>query len=560
VAIIRWGTFAVLFAVLASPIATVSAVVVRDPHGWAAWREIDRFAALAGNTFWLALLSITVAVPVGAIGGVIVARFAVPGRNTLIGLIALGLFVPLPVYAVAWQIAFGSWLPAPGEMAWRPWSQGLLPAAWVHGMAGIPWAMAFVALSLHTADNSVEEEAMQSGGPRAVARYAVGPRVVLGAVAATVWVAIQTATEIAVTDAMKVRTFAEEVYTQLVGFPAGVSAAVAVALPVCAVAACAAFVLIRRLSNLTGANAERSPMRPFRVGRVPRIAIGITAWATVALFVGIPCLALVWKAGGGATNAGFTLTFLLEQLGRVVRLNGYTTIDSTLSAIFTGMTAALLATIACWVVRGSRVGSGLLILLVAVTWVLPAPLVGFGLKELIDLLISLEETLFRMLSIRPAFPPMRSALYDQPSPLPGAWAALIRFFPVAMLIIWPAIRAIPKELIETAMLDGRGPFGQWCLAGWPLTRRAIGVAIIAVAALALGEVGAGKLVVPPQRRVAILELFDQMHYGTEATVAAMGLMQLGLTALIVAVGVRLIDFATYHPTLPWTHSRISEPT
>ena len=262
--------------------------------------------------------------------------------------------------------------------------------------------------------------------------------------------------------------------------------------------------------------------------------MGITAWVTAALFVGVPCSALFWKAGGGATNAGFTIKFLLEQLGRVVQLNGMMFVDNTLSAVVTGMAAALLATIACWVVRGSRFGSGLLIALVAITWVMPAPLVGFGLKELIDGLISIEEKLFRTLDIHPAFPPVRSALYDQPSPLPGAWAALVRFFPVAMLIVWPAIRAIPKELIETAMLDGRGLYGQWCLAGWPSARRAILVATIAVAVLALGEVGASKLVVPPQRRVAILELFNQMHYGTEATVAAMGLVQLGLTALLTA--------------------------
>ena len=534
-AYIRGITFAILFAVLASPIATVSAVTVRDPHGWVAWREVDRFAALAGNTFWLALLSVAVAVPIGAIGGVIVARFAVPGRTVLIGWIAIGLFVPLPVYAVAWQIVFGSWLPAAGEVAWRPWSQGLLPAATVHGMAGIPWAMALVALSLHSADNSVEEEAMQSGGPRAVARYAIGPRLVLGAVAATAWVAVQTATEIVVTDTTMVRTFAEEVYTQLVGFPDGVSAAVAVALPVCAFAACAAFVLLRRMARFTGASGERSPMRPFRVGRFTRICMGITAWTTAALFAGVPCLALFWKAGGGATNAGFTLSFLIEQLGSVVQLNGMMFVDNTLSAVVTGMAAALLATLACWVVRGSRVGSGLLIALVAITWIMPAPLVGFGLKELIDVLLSLEEKLFRSLDIHPAFPPMRSALYDQPSPVPGAWAALVRFFPVAMLIVWPAIRAIPKELIETAMLDGRGLYGQWCLAGWPSARRAIMAATIAVAVLALGEVGAGRLVVPPQRRVAILELFNQMHYGTEATVAAMGLVQLAITVAAVAV-------------------------
>lgn len=112
------------------------------------------------------------------------------------------------------------------------------------------------------------------------------------------------------------------------------------------------------------------------------------------------------------------------------------------------------------------------------------------------------------------------------------WASAIRSFPVAVAILLPAIRSIPKGLFELAVLDGAD---SWKKVGRPQTAGAMGLAAAAVAALALGEVGAGKLVVPPQWPVAALDLFNQMHYGTEAGVAAMALVQAGLALVPFAV-------------------------
>lgn len=156
-----------------------------------------------------------------------------------------------------------------------------------------------------------------------------------------------------------------------------------------------------------------------------------------------------------------------------------------------------------------------------------------GLKELISLLLSLEEFVLRSLGLSLDFPPFRSALYDQPSPLPGIWACAIRFFPVAVAILYPVVRSIPKELHEAATLDGVNP---WQYVGWPMLRRAIGVTAVAVAVLSLGEVSASKLVVPPHLNVYVLDLFNQMHYGTESGVAAMCLVQVAITGIAVAVG------------------------
>jgi iron(III) transport system permease protein len=517
--------WAFLFAlVYLAPLACVFAELIRRPSAWLAWRELDRILPLLGNTVALAMLSMLVAVPAGTLLGVAVERAAVPGRRVLHGLLLLALFVPLPVYAVAWQVVLGSWLPPlaldPGAVAWRPWNQGLLPAAWVHGTAAIPWVAWIVAAGLKHTDRGLEDEALMTGGPKSLWRYVLLPRVAVAAVAAGGFVASQTATEIAVTDAMMVRTFAEEVYTQLVGFPAGVAAAVAVTVPVWLLAS----FLAVRLSRLP-ATRFFPPESVAGPGVRLRSRLGLLAWPVVLLVAGVPFAALVWKAG--VTSAGWSFANLGTQLDRTVRLSGVTIASGVLAAAVAGVVTAAFAAWFCWTNR-DRPGR---VVAIAVPLALtPGPLVGLGLKELISLLLTLEEFVLRTFGLAPDFPPLRSLLYDQPSPLPGIWACTVRFFPVAVAILFPAVRVIPKELHEAAALDGVGP---WRHVGWPLLRNAIAFAAVAVGVVSLGEVSASKLVVPPHLTVYMLDLFNQMHYGTEAGVAAMCLVQVAVTCLVV---------------------------
>jgi iron(III) transport system permease protein len=150
------------------------------------------------------------------------------------------------------------------------------------------------------------------------------------------------------------------------------------------------------------------------------------------------------------------------------------------------------------------------------------------LKETIQFLLAGEEKVLAALNVSLMFPPLRSSLYDQPSPLPTLLAGLLRFLPVALLIVSPVIRALPRDLRDLAMLDGRSA---WWNVGRPATARATMLAAIAVAGLTLGEVSASKLVAPPGYQLFIFHLFDQMHYGAEPTVAALCLVQIAMTGL-----------------------------
>ena len=536
----------VLFGSLLTPVLLPVGAAVRSSLTVVA--EADRIGGLAMNTLMLAAIASVIAVPLGVFIALVLERVRVPGAGVLRVFVLIGLFVPLPIYAVAWQVILGTWLPplslAPGELAWRPWSQGLLPAGWVHGMAGLPWVVWIVSAGLRKADRVLEEDALLTGGPRAVLRSVLLPRAMLAAIVAWGWVVVQATTEIPVTDAMMVRTFAEEVYTQLVGATDGYSSAVIVVIPAWIAAVGIGGVLIQRTNRVFGPPpTEAGRPLELRLAKMHQIPCVVAVWLIVAMMAALPFAALVWKAGGGSSRVGWDGLTLLTELRKVVRTDGLVLGLSVLGAIGSGVIAAGLAWLAAWLACHSRwFGRGLFALCVILA-VTPGPLVGLGLKEAIGHLVDAEEWAMNQAGVTLEFPPLRSALYDQPSPVPALWAAVVRLFPVAVVVLWPAVRAIPRDLSDAAKLDGFGTIGEWRYVVIPLTTPAFVQAALAVTALSLGEVSAGKLVNPPFRPAYILRLFDQMHYGTDSTVAALCLLQIAVTVLLA-----ILVLTAFHPT------------
>ena len=532
---LRTAFAVVLVAVLGLPVILPLVVVLGSEGRPSAADEPGRLAGLATNTLVLALGACVVAVPIGPATAIALERVRFPGNHVLRGLLVAGLFVPLPVYSVAWQIVLGTWLPPlalePGQVAWRPWSEGLVPAAWLHGVAGIPWVVWIVSAGLQAADRGAEEDALLTGGPRYVFRRVLLPRAALASAAAAGWVAVQAVTEIPVTDAMMVRTFAEEVYTQIVSVSDAVAGAVAAAVPAWAAAILVGVWVARgTVRTFDVPPAEVSRPVGLWLGTWQRALAGLFAGCVVATVAALPLAALVWKAGGGGTTSGWRPAYLAAESSIVLRTDGAVLLGSSAAALVTGIVTAGTAWVACRLADGSRWFGRFLFVFCVVLAVAPGPLVGLGLKDAIRRLVDAEARAMTVIGARPTFPPVRSALYDQPSPVPAGWAAAIRFFPLAVAVIWPAVRAVPRDLLEAVKLDGLGPLAEWRLVLAPLTGPAAVRAAVAVAALALGEVSAGKLVNPPFRPAYVFRLFDQMHYGAESTVAALCLLQLVATS------------------------------
>jgi iron(III) transport system permease protein len=513
---------ALLLVLLGVPLA-LPLLELLAPGSWSAWAEADRIAELAATTVGLCALTLLFSVPAGVGLAILLYRTDLPGRAFLRSVLAVGLFVPLPLFALAWQAAGGG--------GWRPWTHGLVWAAGVHASAALPWVVWLTGLGLRRVEPELEEDALTAlsavGVLWRVSLRRAAPAIGLAAV----WVVLQAAGEITVTDLGVVRTFAEEVYTQFVtGGADALGRAVAVSVPATLMIVVAVAALMRRWEGRLTVLATPRPSLLLHLGPT-RWAVAAAVFAAVGVYAGVPLASLIRQAGGGET---FSMGRVGLELKRAVHLQFGMVLESLAWAAVAGVAAAGLAMLASWAAADSRAVRRLLFVLAVALWAVPGPVLGFGLKAAIERLMDLEDLVLAWTSARP----VRAVLYDLPTPVPVLWAHVARLFPYAVAFVWPAVRDVPRDLREAARVDGAGPWGEFCRVVWPATRGAFWLAAVAVTALALGELGASKLVQVPGRQTFAQELFNQMHYAATATTAALALLQLTLTlgvwALIAA--------------------------
>jgi iron(III) transport system permease protein len=126
------------------------------------------------------------------------------------------------------------------------------------------------------------------------------------------------------------------------------------------------------------------------------------------------------------------------------------------------------------------------------------------------------------------------------SPIIIILAYVMRTWPYALLLLWPAVRKVPSEYLEAAEVDGYGPLGQVWRVALPLTLGPLGLAWAAAFVLALGELPAAGLVIPPGHATLTLRIWDKLHIGVESSLAGFVLVTLAVFAavgLLVAYGV-----------------------
>ena len=521
----RWAVGAAVFLIVGVPLLIPFLGLFGSTAGWRAWADADRISHLAAGTLELAAGALALSLPAGTVTAILLYRTDLPGRRFFYFLTILTLFVPLPLVASAWQAALGAggWV-ATGIWsdlsAWRPWPLGIGPAVWVHAMNALPWVVVIVGQGLRWVEPQLEEDAVLAAGPWRVLARVTLVRTAGAIGAAAMWVFVLVTTEITVTDTMQIRTFAEEVYTQLVvGDRDAVVRSVALATPLVLLTWLFLVGTVSRLErDLPAAEAVAPPLL-FSLGRARWPATGLMLLA-IALFGGVPVASLIWKAGLSGTPAVWSGAVAWSHLARVISVRGSLVLASLELAALTGLAVAGLALLVCWVAAGSR-GLFLLILgLMAAAWTLPAPLVGFGLKDTILRLLDLTHSEF-----------VAKVFYYGPSPAPVLWAHVIRFFPFGVALLWPLLRLIPAELYEAARVDGARPGQVFRWIVWPLGLPAAGQVAVAVAVLSLGELGAGKLVATPGPRIFAHEIFELMHYGVTNDLAALCLVLLALVAL-----------------------------
>ena len=512
----RLATGALLFVLIGVPLLFPFASTLADPAAWTAWRDADRLLGLARNSALLTGGVLALSLPAGTVAAFLLYRTDLPYRRTFRFLAILPLFVPLPLFASGWQVAA-----ALG--AWAPWRHDLVSAVCIHAVAALPWVVLLVGQGLTWVERELEEDALTLMPAWRVALSVTLRRSGAAIGAAALWVALQTATEITVTDLMQVRTFAEEVYTQFVGPDTdpgrgdALARAVAVNVPLIAGAALlVAWTAARWERRLPARATLAAPPYLYSLGPWRWPLAGLGAALTAVLFT-VPLRDLVYRAGVSGAAEVWAPHTVWVHVRDVFAVEGWFVASRLALAAAVGLVAAVLAFVACRLSLESPAFRITLLALIAVAWATPGPVVGLGLMAFIKKLVDWtdSEVVDRL-------------LWNGPSLLPVAWVDVLRFFPCAVAVLWPVMRLEPRELRDAARVDGAGPLREWCGVALPLTFRACLRAALAVAVLSLGEMSAGKLVSTPGQPSYAEVLFAQMHYGVTNDLAARCLVMVGL--------------------------------
>ena len=105
------------------------------------------------------------------------------------------------------------------------------------------------------------------------------------------------------------------------------------------------------------------------------------------------------------------------------------------------------------------------------------------------------------------------------------------------------LRILPGELLESAVLDGHGPWGQLWHVILPLSRRVLAAAWCVAFVLGFGELPATNLLQPPGITTITFRIWTLLHTGVESHLAGVALVTLAvlaIAALAAVLGLKLL--------------------
>jgi iron(III) transport system permease protein len=511
------------------------------------WLTEPRVARLWINTAWLAAGAVLLAVPLGTLAALAIVKTDVPGNKPAAMLLAGMLFVPLYLVTGAWDAGFGiqGWhtLATNPHLATEPWLSGWRAAIWVHALAAVPWVALIVSAGLRAVEAELEEDAATCTTPARVLYHVTIPRASGAIILAALWVAIATSVEISVTDFFQVRTFAEEVYTQsaLGTFNFVGPAPAEDPMPLSSLGLFWGLVLSTILALIAIVAAGRffayltdAPLRSIWTWRLHRLRIptAIALWSILFVTAAVPLGNLAYKAGGlvTMTESGRVRSWSAAKLvERIVaapsEFGGEIWLSTKIGAA--AATAALLIGVPlAWSMRLARRTPWLRMSAIALCLTLPGPLIGVALVRMLN---------------RPSDSPLAflTVLYD--SNFVPWLVQTMRALPMVTLILWPAMSTIPQVMLDAAAVDGAGWWGRLLRIALPQRWPAAAAAWLIGFAIAVGELAATVLVIPPQQSTAIsVRVFQLLHYGVDDRVAAICLVMVAAIATLTGIAAVLL--------------------
>jgi iron(III) transport system permease protein len=419
------------------------------------------------------------------------------------------------------------------ELTAAPYQAGLISgwrgAVWVHGMAAIPWVVLIVGTALRFVEPELEEAALLDCSARQVLLRVTLRRVLPAIGVAAVWIAVGVGTEMTVTDIFQtpgvgLRTYAEEIYTDFaLGTEAGQPHAAEIGVAVTAILAACALMLCLAAASWTPPTAR--PPVVFRLGRW-RGLVSLGLLIAAAAIFGVPLVSLITKAGETVRHSAegvFTRGWSVAECLKIIVMSpsryrweiGWSSLIAIVAACMVLAAALPIA----WLARRrdalGHVGKFAAVLIAAAALAVPGPLVGIGLIAVFN---------------HPGLA-MLNFLYDR-TIVVAAIAQAIRAFPLVMLIVWHALHTVPADQLEAAELDGAGVWTRLVRIVLPLRWPALAFAWLAAFVVAIGELSATILVVPPGVATLGVRISQLLHFNIQNELAGLCLILMAAAAIL----------------------------
>ena len=360
---------------------------------------------------------------------------------------------------------------------------GMVASWWTQTMAWMPLCLSAALLGFRCVDPDLVDAAQMSASPLKVLVSVITPVAIPALLSGGVLVFLMCLQDYSIPSLYQVSTYALDIFSDYSAhyrpFRALLMSVPLILISVAALAGAIPF--FRHVS--TGAP---------RLGRVQTAPFLLPGWMRI-LQQGFLFLLLI--------QVLMPLLVLIKTVGSWERL-GLSVMASVPEIIYSAQTAllsALLAVSAAVVVTGSfaRIWSPLAIPLTAFALSVPATLTGIGLIGLCG-----------------NFNPLNSDM------APVA-AVLARFGPLALLIIMAQVSRLDQNLFEAAKFYQASRWRVWTEIGLPLMLPGIVVAFMTVFLLAMGELSATLLVLPPGRNTLAVKTYNLLHYGASDAVAGL---------------------------------------
>lgn len=497
---------------------------------------------LLANTARLTLSACAIAVPLGTVLAIVLARSDLPGRRWIGLAIVVMLFVPLYLQAAGWDAGFGrqGWFSFTRDRIAAPPLRGWTAAIWIHGLAGVPWVVLIVGAGLRWVESEFEEVALlEASVPQVLWRVTLRrswPAIVVSAI----WVAIAAAGEMTITDLYQVRTYAEEIYQTLLQpdfSETGVQwfSIVLLVAAVTMVAVVAVLRLTPPATNLAGRNRSCFPLG------AAKYPVLLATLAVTGILVGVPLANLTVNAGVAvrAVDGGLVRQWEFAKFAEMVfpALVRYSD-EFKWTLLISGCAATAVTAIALplvWYARQNRLWAACSVLLAAVCLATPGPLIGLSLIWILNR----DSDLMFWLYDRTIFAPVT--------------AMVVRSLPLAILISWFALRSVASDVLEAAATEGAGAAQRFWKVALPQRFGAIAAIWLSALAVSMGDLSATKLVMPAGINTVALRIFGLLHAGVDDSVAG-----LSLTTFAVFFFVALLVIAVWRPLISVRDRSLSE--